>query len=515
MGGFGRIGVLVVTNLLGGVGVASGIAVGALLVEQVGGTTMAGLGSAASVLGAAVAAVPLATVASRYGRRWSLTLGYVVSVVGGVLVIVAAVLSNIVVMLAALALFGVAQAVNLQTRYAAVDDTPPSVQARAMSTVIWATTVGSVAGPNLSEIGDRLGIRLGLPELSGPYLFSVLSFALAAAVVALLFRPAVRPRAATTVTPVAPARDVADAESGPAETTEIRDAQTGQAGIAETRAGQTQAGRTEIIKTRDARTPAGQGRAGPAEITQTQAVQPSVGRTGTVETRAGQTVGALAALRWAAAHPVARFAVVLIAAAHAVMIMVMVMTPLHLQDHGMTLQVVGVVISLHILGMYVLSPVFGWLADRFGAVQVAFGGIAMLAMSLVLGFLAATRPASGTLTAVALTILGLGWSASLISASVLLASSSSSRIRVPLQGVTDAGMSYAGAAAAALAGPILALGDFRAVNTAAAIILVPAVPAGIAALRRWNSDRQHSDAADAAPESPLDEGECRDTVSSH
>ncbi|WP_063843201.1 MFS transporter [Sphaerimonospora mesophila] len=461
MGGFGRIGVLVVANLLGGVGVASGVAVGALLIEQVGGTTMAGLGSAANVLGAAIAAVPLATVASRYGRRWSLTLGYVISVVGGALIIAAAVLSNIVVMLAALALFGVAQAVNLQTRYAAVDDTPPATQARAMSTVIWATTVGSVAGPNLSEVGDRLGIRLGLPELSGPYLFSVLSFALAAAVVALLFRPAVRPQAAAAAR-AARAPGSVGAGSGPAET------------------GRTETGQTEI------------------------------GRT-----EAGRTVGALAALRWAAAHPVARFAVVLIATAHAVMITVMVMTPLHLQHHGMTLQVVGLVISLHIMGMYAFSPIFGWLADRFGAMRVAFGGIVMLSVALVLGFLAATLPAGGTLTAVALTILGAGWSASLISASVLLANTSSARVRVPLQGVTDAGMSYAGAAAAALAGPILALGGFRAVNIAAAIILVPAVPAGIAALRRWDSGRRGSDAADAAPEGPLDEGERQDAASPH
>ena len=58
---------LVVSNILGGVGVASGIAVGALLVEQVGGTSVAGLGQAMSVLGAAIAAVPLVAVATRGG----------------------------------------------------------------------------------------------------------------------------------------------------------------------------------------------------------------------------------------------------------------------------------------------------------------------------------------------------------------------------------------------------------------------------------------------------------------
>ncbi|XVQ85292.1 hypothetical protein ACQP2K_41920 [Microbispora siamensis] len=80
----GGIGALVTGNLLGGVAVASGIAVGGLLLERLGGTSVAGLGQAASVLGASVAAVPLAGVAARHGRRRSLALGYAIAVLGGV-----------------------------------------------------------------------------------------------------------------------------------------------------------------------------------------------------------------------------------------------------------------------------------------------------------------------------------------------------------------------------------------------------------------------------------------------
>ncbi|MFG1826634.1 MFS transporter [Microbispora bryophytorum] len=397
----GIVGALVVSNLLGGVAVASGIAVGGLLLERFGGTSLAGLGQAASVLGAAIAAVPLAGVAARHGRRRSLALGYAIAVLGGALIVGAAVVAQLVVLLAGLALFGVGQAVNLQSRYAAADGAAPGARARAMSIVIWATTIGSVAGPNLSEVADRFGRWLGLPGLTGPYVLSIVSFALAGVVVAVFLRPGARSSAPVT---------------------------------------------------------------------------------GDVDT--GQAVGAVAALRWAAADPAARFAVVLVAVAHAMMVMVMVMTPLHMQHHGMSLQLVGVVISVHVLGMYALSPVFGWLTDRLGAVRMACAGMLMLATAVALGFVAASAAEGSALTALALTVLGLGWSASVISASALLAGTAADHVRVPLQGATDAGMNYAGAAAAALAGPILAAGGFHAVNVAAAVILVPAVAAATAAVRR-------------------------------
>ncbi len=421
---------LAVSNVLGGVGVASGVAVGALLAEQVGSTAVAGLAQAASVLGAAVAAIPLAAMATRWGRRWSLTLGYLIATLGAAGILAAAVADSLLVLLLGLGTFGVAQATNLQSRYAAADGATLTNRARSMSVVMWATTIGSVAGPNLSALGEDLGPGFGVPGLAGPYLFSVVAFALATTLLGVLFRPVARPTADAV-----PLDDPATVGSA-ADLASAAEAGTG---------------------------------AEPA-----RGVDPAVSR---------RAVGALAALRWAAHHPVARFAVVLIAVAHATMVMVMVMTPLHMQHHGMGLELVGIVISLHVLGMYAFSPVFGWLADRLGGVPVAIGGIGILAAAVVLGVLAASTGGDSRLTAVALVVLGLGWSASLIAASALLAGVSSDEVRVPLQGATDAGMNYAGAAVAALAGPILAAGGFRAVNLAAAALLVPAALLAVSALR--------------------------------
>ncbi|GAA2720798.1 MFS transporter [Cellulomonas aerilata] len=409
-------GVLVASNVLGGVGVASGIAVGGLLAERLGGTSVAGLGQAAGVLGAAVAAVPLAALAARRGRRWSLAGGYAVAVLGAVVVVTSAVLSQLVLLFVGLGLFGVAQAVNLQARYAAADGIAPAGRARVMSVVLWATTIGSVAGPNLTAVGARVGEGVGVPALAGPYLFSVVAFAGASVAVALLFRPL----------PVAsdPAGDL------PAGTTPLTASPVGDP----------------------------------------PTVAPSPVPPGTPPPR----VGALTALRRAAADPVMRLGVGLLAISHAVMVMVMVMTPLHMQHGGMSLELVGVVISLHVLGMYALSPVLGWLADRWGPLRLAAGGLGVLAVAVTLGFVAAASPGSGTVTATALVVLGLGWSAGVIASSAILATAPGD-IRLPLQGVTDAGMSYAGAAAAALAGPVLAAGGFRGVNVAAALLLLPAL----------------------------------------
>ena len=439
--------VLVFSNLLAGVGVASGAAVGALLVESLGGTSMAGLAQAVGVLAAAVASIPLATLAQVRGRRWALSLGYTLSTMGALLIVTAAVVGQLVVLLVGLALYGVANATNLQSRYAAADNVGSGTRARTMSVVLWSTTVGSVVGPNLAAPGAVVGSGFGVPALGGPYLFSIVAYLLAGLLLAALYRD-------------------------PAGSAAVGSAAVGNAVAAAT----TAVGR--LGKRAD-----GAARAEP------------------------RRTGALAALRWAWAHPRARFAVVTTAVAHGVMIMVMVMTPVHMQHGGMSLQLVGIVISLHVLGMFAFSPVFGWLSDRFGPLRVAVGGMVLQGAAVVLGFLAAAMvpdadagsgahagahaghnaagPALDTevLTAVALVLLGLGWSACVIALSAVLASVAEPHVKLPLQGATDALMNYFGAGAAALAGPLLAWGGFQAVNTAGAILLIPAVVTIVLAFR--------------------------------
>ena len=380
---------LIASNVLGGVGVASGIAVGSLLVVSLSSTAWAGVGQALSVLGAGMLAVPLATLAARRGRRPALALGYGIALAGAAVVITGAALGSLPVLFLGLLAFGAAQATNLQTRYAASELAGPERRGTWMSIVMWATTIGSATGPNLSAAGGALGASLGLPRLAGPYLFSLLGFLLAGASILLLL---------------------------------------------DRRAGES---------------PAAGRQASPISATQ--------------------------ALRWAAAHPVARFAVALIVVAHAVMVGIMSMTPVHLGGVGHGLEVIGLAISLHILGMYALSPVFGALADRVGPMRVALGGLMGLGVAAVVAFVA---PGSLPAVLVALVVLGLGWSASIIAASVLLAGVDSGEVRIPLQGATDALMNYGGAAAALLAGVVLAALGYGGLAMAAGLLIVPAAALG-------------------------------------
>jgi MFS family permease len=137
------VGVLSGAVALAGLGVTVGITVGGLLARDVAGTdSAAGLGQTAGVLGAAVIAVPLARLSDRFGRRTGLVTGYGVAVAGAAVTVVAAAQSSLPLLLIGLFGFGAATACGLQARYAAADLAEPEHRGRALSLVVWATTVG-------------------------------------------------------------------------------------------------------------------------------------------------------------------------------------------------------------------------------------------------------------------------------------------------------------------------------------------------------------------------------------
>lgn len=139
--------------------------------------------------------------------------------------------------------------------------------------------------------------------------------------------------------------------------------------------------------------------------------------------------------------------IVTLAAAHFAMVAIMAMTPVHLTHHGGTLSFVGLTVSLHVAGMYALSPVFGWLQQRFGTRAVM-----VLGMLLYVGAVAllVRAPANHQAIMVALVLVGLAWSAAMVSCSTLIAQGSRA-----LQGRSDMVMNLAGAAGGAVAGPLM------------------------------------------------------------
>ncbi|TFD54619.1 MFS transporter [Cryobacterium frigoriphilum] len=189
--------------------------------------------------------------------------------------------------------------------------------------------------------------------------------------------------------------------------------------------------------------------------------------------RAGQ-VGARRAhggLKILRGNALARFAVATVALSHMTMVALMSMAPVHLRDHGATLTVVGLTISLHVAGMYALSPVFGWLSDRFGRLPVILGGQGLLVVALLTAWLG--DGSQGILT-VSLIFLGLGWSASVVAGSALISEAVEIEDRSSLQGFSDLSMNAAGALGGALAGPVLVVLGYSGLG-AAALVLVGVV----------------------------------------
>src|SRR5882757_10686602 len=133
---------------------------------------------------------------------------------------------------------------------------------RSLALVVWSSTIGAVAGPNLTRPGASVAEFLGIPPLSGPFVFSAVAAAVAAAVLFVALRP----------DPLA-----SNGSRG-------RNLRVGW----------------EVLKS----------------------------------------------------SPQARFGVATVAFSHAVMVSLMAMTPVHMQEHGATLTIVGLTISLHIAGMY-------------------------------------------------------------------------------------------------------------------------------------------------------------------
>jgi MFS family permease len=339
-----------------------------------------------STLGAAAAAIPLATLAGRRGRSPALATGASLAATGALLSVLAAQTRIFPLLLVGLVLIGVGTAVNLQSRFAATDLSEPATRGRDLSLVVWATTVGAVAGPNLIGPGDELGQALGLVPLAGPFLFTIAAQLLAAVLYLVGLHP----------DPLAIA----------------------------------------------------------AELGKTAAA--TVGRVVAAANPAGVRAGLIA-----------------IALSHASMVAVMAMTPVHLTSHGATLVIVGFTISLHIAGMYALSPIFGILSDRLGRVFTIFIGQTLLAASLFMTWFGAES--EGWVMA-GLIFLGLGWSASTVAGSALIAESADPATRTRTQGRADLLMSASGAIGGASAGVILVLIGYAGLSavtlTLVAIVVV-------------------------------------------
>jgi MFS family permease len=160
-----------------------------------------------------------------------------------------------------------------------------------------------------------------------------------------------------------------------------------------------------------------------------------------------------AALRHIRSNDRAMFAILSIAIGHVAMVTIMVMTPVHMAHVDVTLTIIGLVISVHVLGMYAFSPIVGALSDRLGRVRVIQIGVITLLLSSIISGIA--RADDAITLGIGLFLLGLGWSCTLIAGSAFLTESVSPEMKTSSQGASDLVMNLSGAGGGALAGVII------------------------------------------------------------
>jgi MFS family permease len=372
-------------------------AIGSISGVQLAGTErVAGWPSTAQLLGGTIAAYIAGRVMNRFGRRVGLSLGYVVGIAGGIVAGLAVVANNFALFLGGMILLGAARGASDQSRYAAADVSPAPMRSRAVSTIVFAGTIGAVLGPALTPIAGQVAEALGYDQLAGPWFANALIMTIALLFVFIFLRP--------------DPRDVARRMNAEA-----------------------------------------------------------------VESRSDMQLPPARSFRQVVADPFVRAALVSMGLAQAVMVMVMNITPVHMTHFNHGLGDISFVISMHILGMYGLSIVTGWISDRWGrAPTIVIGSLLLIAACI----LAPANPETLPLAA-SLFLLGLGWNFCFVAGSALLTDRLAVNEQPRIQGSADLVVGVASVIGSLSSGELLASAGYGAANAigigVALVVLVVAV----------------------------------------
>lgn len=386
--------------VLGGMAMTSSFAAAALAGKELTGSETWGVIAGVSLsIGGTLAAIPLAVIMSKSGRRQGLVAGYSAGIVGGVLSFLSIVMSFFPFLLLGMVLIGAGQASNLAARYAGADLATDRTKATAIGNVMWAGTIGSVLGPVFSlSVASPALEALGFDEYAGSYIAGALLFVVASVIVHRNLRP------------------------------------------------------------------------DPLHVAGGDGTMPSIGRPG------------IESIRHIVSNYGTFLAVAGMALGQAVMVGIMAVTSLHMDDGDQSKLMISLVISLHIVGMFMFSPIVGRLVDRIGPHLVITGGALQLFAGAQIAAQTQSHELGGHL--IGLFLVGTGWSFCVIAGSALLTSSTPTEQRVGVQATADFLMTLLGAVAGVTSGRVVEVRSFKELSNAAAMLAVALLVFALVALVR-------------------------------
>lgn len=387
--------IVILSQTFGGAGLAAGITVGALLAQQMlGSTSVSGLPTALFTLGSALAAYLVGQFTQKYGRRFGLSFGFLAGGIGALGVVVAGNVNSIVLLFLSLFIYGAGTSTNLQARYAGTDLASATERGKAISLAMVATTFGAVLGPNLVAPTGKMAEAIGMPALTGPFLLAALAYTTAGMIFLLFLKP----------DPFIVAKAISAEKD--------------------------------------------------KQLSESHSISEK-----TKSNRLGIFVGATVLIL-----------------SHVIMVAIMTMTPVHMQDYGSDLSIIGVVIGLHIAAMYLPSLVTGVFVDKYGPTSMVIAsGVTLFIAGIVAAFAAGDAI---VLMAIALILLGLGWNFGLISGTAIIVESTTIHHRAKTQGSVDVWMALAGSLGGLSSGIVVAFSSYAILGFLGgyiALLLIPLI----------------------------------------
>jgi MFS family permease len=150
---------------------------------------LATLPTALYLLSGALSASVWGVMMDRIGRRNGITLGLLIGVLGNVLVLFAIQASSFILAVVGLMLMGITNSAVLLGRFAAAEVNPPNQRGRAISAVILGGVIGTILARVAAVPMSGFAVSIGMDELAGAYLTTLVLFAIAAVIVFLGLRP--------------------------------------------------------------------------------------------------------------------------------------------------------------------------------------------------------------------------------------------------------------------------------------------------------------------------------------